>query len=60
MKRLLLCVIIEVLGIGAVGAGIGVEIALGADLGYVLITAGSLGVAGGGLIFAKFFRRAIK
>ena len=58
MKRLVLCVIIEVLGISTVGAGIGVEIALGADLGYVLITAGSLSVAAGGLIFAKFYRRS--
>lgn len=59
MKRnlFMISVIIEVVGIAALGCGIGVELTLGADLGYILISIGALIVAGGGLLFAKFVRR---
>lgn len=58
MKRsLLIATCIELLGITAIGSGIGIEIAMGADVGYLLVTVGSAFVAGGGIIFAKFIRR---
>lgn len=58
MKKLfIVSVVVEVVGIAAVGLGVGVELTLGADLGYILITMGALIVAGGGLLFAKFVRK---
>jgi hypothetical protein len=56
-KLFIISVIVEVVGIAALGLGIGVELTLGADLGYILISVGALVVAGGGLLFAKFVRR---
>jgi len=55
-KGLIIATAIELLGITIIGSGIGIEIALGADLGYVLVTVGSVITAGGGLIFAKLIR----
>ncbi len=49
--------IVELLGIAVVSVGIGVELFLRAELGFVLITGGSLGVAAGGVIYAKFMHR---
>jgi len=43
-------------GIGIIGGGIGIELALGADLGYMLITGGSFFVAVGGILFGKFLK----
>ena len=43
-------------GIIVVLAGIAVEVAMGADMGFILITAGSVVVAGGAMIFAKLVR----
>ncbi len=37
--------------------GIGIEVAMGADIGFVLITAGSVVIAGGAMIFARIVRR---
>ncbi len=51
-----LAIALEGAGISVITAGIVVEFVLHADLGYILITGGSLGVAMGGLIFAKFVR----
>ncbi len=57
MKRLgLLPVALEVAGIATIGAGIGVEVAAHANIGYLLITIGSLLVAAGGVIWGKFMR----
>ena len=57
MKKLFISsVVTEIAGIALVGFGIGIEVAFGADLGFVLITGGSLAVAAGGLLFAKFVR----
>lgn len=50
-------IIVEVVGIAVVSAGIGMEIALKADWCFGLITGGSLLVAAGGAIYAKFLRR---
>jgi hypothetical protein len=55
-KGLIAATVIEVLGITIIGSGIGIEIAIGAELGYVLITVGSIITAGGSLIFAKIIR----
>ncbi|HUV52895.1 MAG TPA: histidine kinase [Dehalococcoidia bacterium] len=56
IKWLITATAIEIVGIITVSTGIGFEIATGADLGYVLITLGSVITAGGGLIFAKVLR----
>ena len=56
MSKRLLPVTLELTGIVAISAGIGVEIAAHADAGWVLITAGSLLVAAGGIIWGKFMR----
>lgn len=56
--RMLVAIITELVGIAAIGVGIGIEIALHADLGYVLITGGSLVIAGGGMFWAKIVRRS--
>ena len=57
MKRKhLVPIVIELVGISAVGMGIGLEIALGGQVYLVLITAGSLLIAAGGIIWGKFTR----
>ena len=43
-------------GIAAVGIGIGVELTTGAEIGWAVITIGSCLVATGGLIWGKFMR----
>ena len=53
-RKLLFPIIIELTGIAATGIGIGVELATHADLGWALITCGSLLVAIGGVIWGKF------
>jgi len=55
MKRLI-PITLELFGIAVVGGGMGVELALHADLGYMLITGGSLVVCIGGIIWGKFVR----
>ena len=59
MKRNLFItsVVVEILGIAVIASGITVELMLGAEIGYVLITGGSLIVAGGGILFSKVVRR---
>ena len=57
-KTFLTSVIIELVGIATVACGLGVEIALRADIGYILITGGALVIAGGGMLFAKIVRRS--
>jgi len=52
--RLLFPIVLELLGIAIVGAGIGIEIVMHADFGFVFITIGSVMVAGGGVIWGKF------
>ena len=56
MTKKVLPIALELMGITAIGAGIGVEIAAHADIGWVLVTAGSLVVAAGGIIWGKFMR----
>jgi len=57
MKKKLLPVILEVAGVAVVGTGIGLEMAQGGEVYLIVITFGSLLIAAGGLIFAKFMRR---
>lgn len=56
MKRYLLPIVVEMFGIMVVSAGIGIEIAMRADLGFLLITSGSVVIAAGGILWAKFVR----
>jgi hypothetical protein len=50
-------IVIELLGISITGIGIGLEIALGGQAYLVMITAGSLLIATGGVIWGKFMRK---
>ena len=56
MKKKLIPVIIELVGISVVGTGIGLELALGGSIYFVMITAGSCLIAVGGVIWGKFMR----
>ncbi len=56
-KKKLFPVILEVVGVAAIGVGIGVEMATGADIGWATITTGSCLVAIGGVIWGKFMHR---
>jgi len=47
---------IEVAGVIIVSTGIGIELATHADIGYMIISIGSVFVAGGGIIWGKFMR----
>ena len=51
-------VIIELIGIIVVSVGIGIELAMRADFGFLIITGGGLLVAAGGALYAKFLRHA--
>ena len=57
MNRQIIPVIMEVIGVAAIGVGIGVELATRADIGWALVTSGSCLVAIGGVIWGKFTRR---
>jgi len=54
----LLAITLELVGITAIGTGIGVELITGADVGLVVVTIGSCLVAAGGVIWGKFIRRS--
>jgi hypothetical protein len=53
----LLAITLEIADIAAIGTGIGVELVIGAEIGLVAITVGSLLVATGGIIWGKFIRQ---
>lgn len=57
MKRKLIPITIELIGIATIGVGIGVELATHADIGWGLVTTGSCLVAIGGVIWGKFIRK---
>ena len=58
MNRMtLLPITLEVIGIAAIGVGIGIELAMHADVGWAVVTTGSCLVAIGGVIWGKFMRR---
>lgn len=52
----ILAVALETIGVIAIIAGITVECIMEADVGYVIITGGSVLIAGGGLIWAKLIK----
>lgn len=56
-KKKLIPIAIELVGIAAIGAGIGVEIVTHADVGWTIVTIGSCLVAIGGVIWGKFIRQ---
>ncbi len=56
-KSKLLPVALELIGVAAIGTGIGVELATHADIGWAVVTTGSCLVAIGGVIWGKFVRR---
>ena len=53
-RKKMLPILIELAGIAAIGAGIGIELATHADIGWVVVTIGSCVVAIGGVIWGKF------
>ncbi len=53
-KMMVLSIVIEVIGIAAIGTGIGIELATHADIGWATVTIGSCLVAMGGVIWGKF------
>ena len=59
-SRMILALVIELTGIAAVSAGIGIELATGAELGWVIVTGGSCLVAIGALIWGKFMHTGRK
>ena len=59
-SKMILALVIELTGIAAIGTGIGIELAAGADLGWVIVTVGSCLVAMGGLIWGKFLHAGRK
>ncbi len=57
MNRKLIPITIELVGIAAIGVGVGVELATQADIGWAMVTTGSCLVAVGGVIWGKFTRK---
>ncbi len=57
MNRKLVPIALELVGIAAIGVGIGVELATHADIGWAVVTTGSCLVALGGVIWGKFMRQ---
>ena len=55
-KQQLIPIALELIGIGTIGAGIGLELAQGGTIYLVIITTGSLLVAGGSIIWGKFLK----
>lgn len=55
-----LAIALETVGASAVIAGITVECIMQAEVGYIIITGGSVVVAVGGLIWAKLVRGSRK
>ena len=56
-RKQLIPIMLEVMGIGTIGAGIGLELTQGGAIYLVIITTGSLLVASGGMIWGKFMHR---
>ncbi|MBA7659383.1 hypothetical protein ES703_67361 [subsurface metagenome] len=49
--------VLELLGLAAIGGGIGVEVVMKAHFGFVFISVGSLAMGLGGIIWGKVARR---
>ncbi|MBA7702408.1 hypothetical protein ES703_111175 [subsurface metagenome] len=59
-KSYLSSVVVEVVGISVVSVGIGYEYLSGEPIGYLIITAGSVIVAVGSLLYAKVYSQLRK
>jgi len=57
MNRKLIPITIELVGVAAIGTGIGVELATHADIGWAIVTTGSCLGPIGGVIWGKFMRK---
>ena len=55
-RKRLIPIALELIGIGTIGAGIGLELARDGAIYFVIITTGSLLVASGGIIWGKFMQ----
>lgn len=53
MKGKVIAALIEMVGISVTSIGVGYEAAYKADLGYLIVTMGSVIIAMGGLLYAK-------
>ena len=52
-----LAIALEAVGCCVIVGGIVIEVTMGADIGYVAITAGALATAFGGMVFAKLLKK---
>jgi len=52
-----LAIALEAVGIAAVSVGLAIEVVLHGDVGFMVVTGGSLVVAAGAMIFAKLLRK---
>jgi len=52
-----LAIALEAVGCCVIVAGIVIEATMGADIGYIAVTAGALAVAFGGMLFSKLLKR---
>lgn len=57
VNRKILPIVLELIGIAAIGVGIGIEVTMHAEAGFVAITVGSVFIAIGGVIWGKFMKR---
>jgi hypothetical protein len=52
-----LAIALEAVGCCVIIGGIAIEVTMGADIGYIAITAGALAIAFGGMVFTKLLKR---
>ena len=52
-----LAIALEAVGCAAISVGVALEVVTGSDTGFIVITAGSLAVASGAMVFNKLIRR---
>ena len=55
-----LAIALEAVGCCVIVGGIAIEVSMGADIGYIVITAGALATAFGGMVFAKLLKKKEK
>ena len=53
----ILAIALEAVGISAVILGISIEVTMHAQIGFIIITSGSVLIASGGFLFAKIIRK---
>ena len=59
-RGMVAAIVIELVGIAITGAGIGIELATRADIGWVVTSGGSCLIAMGGVLWGKFIKIARK